>query len=98
MLVTPEEVLDSQHYDEGELFFVTTLILGAEAFLRNADAYREQNDLTPAVIHLIVGFWLDNRDSNYTEYVKIGDFPLGIQSLVTQLKYSPEDVVEDVIV
>ena len=59
MLVSPQEVLDAQRYDSDELPFVTTLILGAEAFLRNAGAYREQNDLTPAVIHLIVGFgWI----------------------------------------
>ena len=51
MLVSPQEVLDAQRYDSDELPFVTTLILGAEAFLRNAGAYREQNDLTPAVIH-----------------------------------------------
>ena len=93
MLVSPQEILDAQHYDSDELPFVTTLILGAEAFLRNAGAYREQNDLTPAVIHLIVGFWLDNRDSNYTEYVKIGDFPLGLQALITSLQYSAEDVI-----
>lgn len=95
MLVTPQEILDSQHYDADETAFVTTLLLGAEAFLKNADAYREQNDLTRPVIHLVVGFWLDNRDSNYSEYVKIGDFPLGMQALITQLKYSPEDVVLD---
>ena len=93
MLVSPQEVLDAQHYDSEELPFVTTLILGAEAFLRNAGSYREQNDLTPTVIHLIVGFWLDNRDSNYTEYVKIGDFPLGLQALITSLQYSAEDVI-----
>ena len=93
MLVSPQEVLDAQHYDSEELPFVTTLILGAESFLRNAGAYLEQNNLTPTVIHLIVGFWLDNRDSNYTEYVKIGDFPLGLQALITSLQYSTEDVI-----
>lgn len=93
MLVSPQDVLDAQRYDPEELPFVKTLVLGAEAFLKSAGAYREQNDLTPTVIHLIVGFWLDNRDSNYTEYVKIGDFPLGVQALVTSLQYSAEDVI-----
>ena len=93
MLGSPQQVVDAQRYASAALTFVTTLILGAEAFLRNAGAYREQNDLTPTVIHLIVGFWLDNRDSNYTEYVKIGDFPLGLQALITSLQYSAEDVI-----
>ena len=47
MLVSPQEVLDAQRYDSGELPFVATLILGAEAFLRNAGAYREQTTLLP---------------------------------------------------
>ena len=62
-------------------------------FLEMQEHTENKNDLTPAVIHLIVGFWLDNRDSNYTEYVKIGDFPLGLQALITSLQYSAEDVV-----
>ena len=51
MLVSPQEVLDAQHYDSEELPFVTRLTLGAEAFLRNAGAYREQmNDCGSKVV------------------------------------------------
>lgn len=91
LLVQPEEVLQAQRYSGEEEVFVTTLILAAQAFLENAGAMRRNNSLTPAAIHLIVGFWLDNRESNYSEFTEPRDFPLGIRSIIVQLQYTPDD-------
>ena len=92
MIVTPQEIARIHKYDEvEELSFITDLIKGAEFFLFTAGAYKPTNPLTKAVIELIVGFWLDNRESNYTDYVKIGQFPLGMQSLILSIKYSQEE-------
>lgn len=95
MLVSAEDIMQAQRYDDEEKPFITTLILAAEAFLENAGAMRRQNLLTPAVIHLIVGFWLENRESEYTDYRDPEDFPIGMRSLIVQLQYIPEDVVEE---
>lgn len=91
MIVTPQEIATIHRYDEEELPFITDLIKGAEFFLFTAGAYKPTNPLTKAVTELIVGFWLDNRESNYTDYIKIGQFPLGMQSLILSIKYSQEE-------
>ena len=88
MIVTPQEIATIHRYDEEELPFIVDLIKGAEFFLYTAGAYKPTNPLTKAVTELIVGFWLDNRESNYTDYIKIGQFPLGRQSLILSVKYS----------
>ena len=88
MIVTPQEIATIHRYDEEELPFIVDLIKGAEFFLYTAGAYKPTNPLTKAVTELIVGFWLDNRESNYTDYIKIGQFPLGMQSLILSVKYS----------
>lgn len=88
MIVTPQEIATIHRYDEEELPFIIDLIRGAEFFLFTAGAYKPTNPLTKAVTELIVGFWLDNRESNYTDYIKIGQFPLGMQSLILSVKYS----------
>lgn len=93
MLVEPLSVLESLKYDEGELPTVISMVAGAEAFLKIAGAYRESNELTPVVILSIVGFWMDNRESNYSEYKSAGDFPLGLNSLITMLQLSEPDPI-----
>jgi len=95
MLIEPTEVLNSLKYDEAELSTVTAMVAGAEAFLKIAGAYREQNALSPVVILAICGFWMDNRESNYSEYKSAGDFPLGLNSMVTMLQLSEPDNVGD---
>ena len=94
MLVKPEEILIEQRYEEEELPFIKALCLGAEAFLYTNDSFKPDNPLTVVVIKLMVGFWLDNRDLNHTEFVKVVNFPLGISSLITSIKYSKFDNVE----
>lgn len=96
MLISAEDVLQAQRYDDDEKAFVTVLIMAAEAFLENAGAMRRKNLLTPAVIHLIVGFWLENRESEYTDFNEPDDFPLGMRSLIVQLQYIPEDPVDEI--
>ena len=96
MIVTPEEILVQQRYEEEELPFIKDLILGAEFFLYNAGAYKPKLPATKITVSLMVGFWLDNRDSNYTDFVKIGDFPLGIASMITSLQYADGELVNPV--
>lgn len=90
MLVSPEEILTIHRYEDEEIPFITDLIIGAEFFLYTAGAYKPDNPMTKVVVELIVGFWLDNRESNYTDYIKIGQFPLGMQSLITSLQFARE--------
>lgn len=91
MVISAQEVLKSLKYDEAEMPTVEAMVLGAEAFLKIAGAYRADNDLTKVVIIAICGFWMDNRESNYSEYKTVGDFPLGVNSLVTMLQLSEPD-------
>ena len=86
-----EEICDAQHYSEDELPFVTELTYGAVSFLKNAGAYDERIPLTRTAITLIVGHWLEHRESNYKDFRNIGDFSIGIESIITQLKYTSGD-------
>lgn len=90
-IVSPLEIQTAYRYEDEELPFIIDLIMGAEFFLYNAGAFKPENPMTKAVVTLIVGFWLDNRESNYTDYVKIGQFPLGMQSLITSLQYAEDE-------
>ena len=90
-IVSPLEIQTAYRYEEEELPFIIDLIMGAEFFLYNAGAYKPENPMTKTVVTLIVGFWLDNRESNYTDYVKIGQFFLGMQSLITSLQYAEDE-------
>lgn len=85
-------------YDEGELETVKLMTLAAVEFLKMAGAFRENNELVPMVVQSIVGFWMSNRESEYTDYKDVKDFPLGVTSIVTMLQYSKPDPVEVVIV
>ena len=86
-----DQICNEQRYDEEEIPFITKLVIGAKAFLENAGAYRPSNDLTETVISLIVGHWLEHRESNYKDFRMIGDFPIGVQALISQLQYTLED-------
>ena len=67
-IVSPLEIQTAYRYEDEELPFIIDLIMGAEFFLYNAGAYKPENPMTKTVVTLIVGFWLDNRESNYTDY------------------------------
>lgn len=85
-LVNADDLLISQRYNEEEKPFIERLILGATAYLMGAGAYNPKNPLTRVVIELMVGHWLDNRELNNTDYIKTGDFPAGLNSLITSLQ------------
>lgn len=91
MNVTPETLLTALKYDESEIVTIETFFHGAVAFLENAGAYRANNKLTGVVVTLIVGYWMDNRELNFSEFKNVGDFPLGMQALINQLRYLPEE-------
>lgn len=93
MIVTADKLLTALKYDESEIDTLEMFRQGAIAVLKNAGAYRETNDLTSTVVTLIVGFWMDNRELNFTDFKNIRDFPLGMQALMNQLKYSEPDIV-----
>lgn len=86
-LVSVEDILNAQKYDEEEAPFIQSLLDGAVAFLQGAGAYHEENDLTTTAIHLIVGNWLENRALDYRDYKSTHMFPIGIQAIITQLQY-----------
>ncbi|MBF0780509.1 MULTISPECIES: head-tail connector protein [unclassified Granulicatella] len=87
-LVSVEDVLIAQKYEEDEAPFIQSLIDGAVAFLQGAGAYHEDNELTITAIHLMVGNWLENRALDYREYKNTHMFPIGIQAIITQLQYA----------
>lgn len=89
MEVTADSLLLALKYDEAERDTIDMFLQGAIAFLKNADMYHEHNDLTKVVITQMVGFWMDNREANYTDYKNVADFPIGMQALINQLKYLP---------
>lgn len=86
-LVTVAEIMVAQRYDELDEPFIQDLIDGAEAYLKNAGAYHENNELTKTAIHLIVGNWLENRSLDYQDYKNTHHFSIGIRSIITQLQY-----------
>lgn len=93
--IMAKEICDAQHYPEDELPFITELTHGAVSFLKNAGAYDENIPLTRTAITLIVGHWLEHRESNYKDFRNIGDFSIGIESVITQLKYSSGDSYDE---
>lgn len=87
MNVTTDSLLLALKYDEMERDTVDLFLHGAIAFLENAEMYHEDNKLTNVVLTQMVGFWMEHRESTYTDYRTVGDFPLGMQALINQLKY-----------
>lgn len=90
-----EALLLALKYDEDEKDTIELFLSGAIAVLENADMYKPNNKVTDVVLTQMVGFWMDNREVNYTDFKKIGDFPIGLQGLMNQLKYLPDEVVPD---
>ncbi len=93
MRVTTDSLLIALKYDELERDTIDLFLNGAIAFLRNAEMYHPDNELTNVVLTQMVGFWMEHRESTYTEYRTVGDFPLGMQALINQLKFLPDGEV-----
>lgn len=87
-LVSVQEVADAQRYDaDDEREFIESLIIGSQALLFNAGAWRSENPMTKVAIHLIVGHWLENRDLMGFDYKTIDRLPIGIQALINSLRF-----------
>lgn len=86
-IVDPKEVMDEQRYSEDELPTIRSFILSAQSYLYNADAFHPENPLTILAVKLIVGHWLENRDSMGYEYKSTRDLPIGITSIVNSLSH-----------
>lgn len=89
-LITADDVMIAQRYDNVDAHFIEELIKGAEAFLKSAGAYHETNELTKTAMHLIIGNWLENRALDYKDYKNTDNFSIGIRSIITQLQHSYE--------
>lgn len=89
MTVTANSLLLALKYDEAEEETIEMFLDGAIAFLENAGMYHPNNRLTDVVITQMVGFWMEHREVTYKDYKTVGDFPIGMQALLNQLKYLP---------
>lgn len=90
-IVTADEILLEQRYDEEERPYIEKLIQGAIGFLIGADAYKPKQPLCKVAISLMVGAWLENRDASFTEYRQANMFSIGLRSIITQLQYLPNE-------
>lgn len=91
-IVSGQEVADAQRYDlSTEQDLIDSLILGSQALLYNAGAWKPDNPLTKAVVHLIVGHWLENRDLMGVDYKSIDALPIGITAIINSLRFWGDD-------
>ena len=95
LIVSPEEIAQAQRYDEEEYQFIESWILGAQQMLDNAGAFDRDNPLCKVVVHLIVGFWLENRDQMSYDFKNIEHLPVSITSLINSLRFQAGDTLED---
>ena len=90
LLITPEEVAQAQRYDEEEYPFIESLILGAQQLLKTAGAFVPSNPLCKVTIHLIVGYWLENRDQMSYDFKNIESLPVSITALINVIRFNNE--------
>ena len=97
LIVTEQEVADAHRYDlETEKDLIKSFILGAQALLKNAGAFKMHNPMTKVAVIQIVGHWLENRDAMNYDYKYANNLPYSLQAIVYSLQYAPdEEVVDD---
>lgn len=88
--ITFDEVYDAFRYTSDEEAFINTLIDASQAFMEISGTYKPSTPLCKMVQMQLIGFWLEHRESVYTNYTRVGDFPLTIQGLLNQLYYYVE--------
>lgn len=86
-LLDAELLKDDLGYFDESNDMVKDMILGAQFFLANAGAFREDNPMTKVVVRLMVGHWLENRDQMNYDYRDLGQFPASMQAMITSLQY-----------
>lgn len=84
-IVKSEDIANEQRYDSDEIPFIDSLVLGAQALLFNAGAFKPSNPLTKTVIKLMVGFWLENREGMASDNRSIEALPFGITAMIVSL-------------
>lgn len=89
-LLTPSDVADAHRYGNDEHKLIEDFILGAQALLHNAGAFRPENPMTKTAVQLMVGHWLENRDGMNYEYKNIESLPYALRSIIYSLQYLPE--------
>lgn len=89
-IVKSEDIANEQRYDLEEIPFIDSLVLGAQALLFNAGAFKPNNPLTITVIKMIVGFWLENREGMTSDNRSVEGLPFGITAMITSLVYFVE--------
>ena len=86
-IVDAKEIMDEQRYTEDELPTIRSFILSAQSYLYNAGAFDPNNPLTILAIKLMVGHWLENRDSMGYDYKSTHDLPIGITSIINSISH-----------
>lgn len=86
-IVEPEDVAEIHRFSEEEVPFVKQSILAAQALLHNAGAFHVDNPMTPLVVVMLVGHWLENRDAMNYDYKHANDLPYSLKSMITSLQY-----------
>lgn len=87
ILVPVQTIADDQRYSDEEHDLIEAGILASQALLYNANAFRPNNPMTPLVIRLMVGYWLENRDSMGFDFKSTENLPMSITAMINSLKY-----------
>lgn len=90
-LIETKIVADAHRYGKDEHELIEGFILGAQALLYNAGAFKPDNPMTKTVIIMLVGYWLENRDAMNYEHRAIHGLPYSLQAVIYSLQYAPNE-------
>ena len=96
-IVEAKDVADVHRYGEDEYPLIANLVLGAQALLHNAGAFKPNNHMTKTAVIMIVGHWLENRDAMNYDFKHANNLPFSLKALVHSLQYAPDDIEGDAI-
>ena len=86
-LVEAQTIADDQRYADTEHDLIKVGVLATQALLYNAGAFKPDNPMTPMVIRLIVGYWLENRDNMGFDFKSTEHLPFSITAMINSLRY-----------
>ena len=86
-VVTVKEIMDDQRYGAEEENLIEIGILASQALLYNAGAFIHDNPITPIVIRLMVGYWLENRDNMGFDFKTTEHLPFSLSAMINSLRY-----------
>lgn len=87
LLIEPADLMDDLGFFEEREEYIQSLIVGAQSLLANAGAFHPTVPLTKTAVHLIVGHWLENRDSMNYDYKHTKGLPINIQAIINSLQH-----------